>query len=500
MAKAVGLRTEILITLTLLLGAALLLGGIMMLHLMEKSLLEERVNQLNSLSRVIAHSFVIRDADPNHLLFQPRNENLLNQLSGQVHCDAWWVYGRDLNLLGSYVVESNQPLSASRRQMAKLTGELQQQINFVPLLNLLDRSDSSIHFIVPIRSESHFSGLLELHFSLADIRLTLLKSQQVLLIYVLLYGAVLVFAGYYLLQRNIIKPARNLLKATENVRHGNLETRLPIAGPTEISQLAVAYNQMVNSLQISRGETETYIASLEETNQKLQQTRDELIRSEKLASVGQLAAGLAHELGNPLAALIGYLEFLKHKIASTSDRDIIERSLVETNRINFLVGELLNFSRPAEGTQIEPVDISIVLNSSAQLLRNQGAMVNFEVNSEMLKALPSIRIDRHKLQQVFINLLLNAVQACDQQGKITLSSGVDDTSVWVGIGDTGCGIPAADLDRIFDPFYTTKAPGEGTGLGLAICQRIVEEAEGSIEVDSELGQGSFFRLVFRKIG
>ncbi|RLC07211.1 MAG: two-component sensor histidine kinase, partial [Deltaproteobacteria bacterium] len=215
-------------------------------------------------------------------------------------------------------------------------------------------------------------------------------------------------------------------------------------------------------------------------------------------SVGQLAAGLAHELGNPLAALIGYLEFLKHKIESTTDKDIIERSLVETNRIDFLVRELLDFSRPAESVQIESVDMTDVLNSCVQLLRNQGVMADLDVINELPKVLSSIRIDPHKLQQVLINLLLNGVQACDHGGKIVLSGGEDSTFVWVGIRDTGSGISAADLDRIFDPFFTTKAPGDGTGLGLAICQRIVGEASGVIEVNSESGEGSLFRLIFKK--
>ena len=500
LAKSVGLRTEILITLTLLLGAALLLGGIMMLHLMEKSLLEERVSQLDSLSRVLAQSMIYQESSSDPSSHSTQNLNVLENIPQKVNCDAWWFYDRDLKLIGSAVAEQNVPLSASRRQLAKLTGESQQKINFPTLLNFFDKSPVAAHFVVPIKADNRFSGLLELHFSLTDIRLQLLQSQQLLVLYVFLYGAVLVFAGYYLLQRNIIKPARNLLKATEDVSHGNLETRLPLAGPTEIAQLAIAYNQMVDSLQTSRGEAEQHIASLEETNRELQQARNELIRSEKMASVGQLAAGLAHELGNPLSALIGYLELLKQKIESASDRDIVNRSLVETHRIDFLVRELLDFSRPAENSQIESVNMAKALNSAVQLLKNQGAMSGFEKINVLPEPFPSIQIDRHKLQQVFINLLLNAVQACDQPGEINLSWGNENGSIWVGIRDNGCGISVAGLKRIFDPFYTTKPPGEGTGLGLAMCQRIVEEAGGVIEVESELEKGSFFRLVFENTG
>jgi signal transduction histidine kinase len=339
-----------------------------------------------------------------------------------------------------------------------------------------------------------------MQFSLTDIKKQLFEVQRVLLIYVFLYGAVLVLAGYYLLQRNIIRPAQILFKATENVSQGNLETRLPIAGPREISQLAVAYNQMVDSLRDSRAETEQHIASLEETNRKLQQARDELIRSEKMASVGQLAAGLAHELGNPLAALIGYLEILRCKIKSTTDRDIIERSLVETNRIDFLVRELLDFSRPTANAQIEPVNLVNALRGSVQLLQNQGTMAGVKVIDLLPESLPPVQGDLNKFQQVFVNLLLNAVQACPKNGEISLSAEESDKTFWIGIKDNGAGIAESDSDRIFEPFYTTKKPGEGTGLGLAMCQRIVEDSGGRISMKSIPKKGSLFilELCFRR--
>lgn len=494
MAKTVGLRTEILITLTLLLGAALLLGGFMMLRLTERSLLEERVGQLDSLSLILAQSIALQVTEEG--LHQ--NKDFMSQLPENLNCAGWWVYDHELDLLDSWVRSEGETssTSAARRQQVKFTGEYQRIIDFQPVLNIFAASNSAVRFIVPLQSNKRFSGVLELHYSLNDIRSKLLKSQQIIILYVLLYGAVLILAGYYLLQRNIIKPAQNLLKATEEVSRGNLEVRLPSVGPTEFLHLSLAYNRMVEALQSSHGKTEQHIASLEETNRELQQARAELIRSEKMASVGQLAAGLAHELGNPLAALIGYLEFLKQKIESHSDKDIIERSLVETHRIDFLVRELLDFSRPSESSQQESVDLVMALNSSVQLLKNQGALPDIEIINDLPDTLPSISIDPNKLQQVLINLLLNATQACDKKGIITLSAGDDDTFVWVGIRDNGFGIAAANLNKIFEPFFTTKRPGEGTGLGLSICQRIVEEAGGDIKVESHRGDGSLFKLVF----
>jgi signal transduction histidine kinase len=486
--KTVGLKTEILITLTLLLGAALLLGGIMSLHLMERALLEERIDHLDSLVHILSRSMTVHGAD----------STLLRQLPDAVNCDGWWLYDQNDKLIDSQPSESGISFPVTSRQLVRLTGELQQQITFPTQFNFFDQSIPVAQYIVPIKNKTHLPFLMGIQFSLVDVKEQLDDMRNILLIYVFLYGVVLIFAGYFLLQRNVIKPVQVLFQATENVRLGDFETRLPDAGPKEISQLAVAYNQMVDSLRDSRAETEQHIASLEETNKKLQQVRDELIRSEKMASVGQLAAGLAHELGNPLAALIGYLEILKLKVESASDQDIIDRSLAETNRIDFLVRELLDFSRPGENLQTQPVHLVRVLRSSIQLLQNQGTMTDIKIIDELSESIPFILGDPNKFQQVFVNLLLNAVQACQQKGEIMLLSREDEKTFWIGIEDNGIGIAENDLHKIFEPFYTTKISGEGTGLGLAICQHIVEESGGIIYVESVYGGGSLFKLLFKK--
>jgi len=485
--RVVGLRTEILLTLTLLLGAALLLGGMMMLQLMEKSLLQQRVVHLDSLTRIMAQSLSRGDGWRPNIDFQ-------RGLPPQVNAVAWFIYDRDLNLIGSSGNEREGRFLVSRRQIAKLSGEIQQQIDFPALLNFFSASRATADFVVPIKAEKRFNGLLEIEFSLDDIRLNLLKLYRIMLIYVLLYGTVLILAGYSLLQRNIIKPARNLLLATEAVSLGNLDTRLPVAGPTEISRLAIAYNQMVEALRGSRAETENQIISLRSANYELKQTRDELVRSEKMASVGQLAAGLAHEVGNPLTALIGYLELLRQK-TGTAAHDIIERSLVEANRIDFLVRELLNFSRSEQSDMVDIVDMSTELNAVVQLMRHQGIFTLIEVENKLPEKVIVTQISRDRLQQVYVNLLLNAIQACGKKGQIELTAGISGDQVWVGISDDGCGIDATAIGHIFDPFFTTKAPGEGTGLGLAISQRIIAEAGGTIEVESAVGEGSLFKIL-----
>ncbi|WP_303720269.1 sensor histidine kinase [Malonomonas rubra] len=490
MTKSIGLRTEILMTLTLLMGTALLLGGLLMLHLTEQSLLEQKVAQLRLHTQTIARSLA-ESYDPA-LSEIPFNTEIVKQLPAGMLYDGWWLYSQDLAPLAIFAEGRAEPFSQIRLQQVRLSGQAFESVKFPPMLLFWDEVLRNAHFIEPIQSHGQILGLLEISYSLDDIRQRLLLSQRLILIYVVLYGMVLVLVGYYLLQRNVIRPARDLVQATEKVGSGNLETWLPVAGPTEIAQLASSYNNMVEALRRSHAESEAHIAALEKANRELHRTRDELIRSEKLASVGQLAAGLAHELGNPLAAVIGYLELLKHQLLEGAQKDIVGRSLAETARIDFLVRELLDFSRPDENAQIEGLNIAEVLWASVQLLSNQGALGKVEIIETLPKNLALVRVNRNKLQQVFVNILLNAVQACGDTGWIKLTGGQGEKAVWVSIEDSGDGIAESDMLKIFDPFYTTKPVGQGTGLGLTICQRIVAEMRGSIEVvPSPLGGGGF---------
>jgi signal transduction histidine kinase len=492
--KNVGLRTEILVTLAFLLVAALLLGGILMLRLTEQRLLAERLRHLEETARFVAVALMEQQKSADLSDISLSRQRLLNQLRENAYCNGWRLFDQDLNVLESFSRDGQQPFQIPRLQQVKLTGNMEWRVNFPALLDLFGSTSAGVQLALPFYADQRFAGVLELNFSLEDIRLQLLDALKILLIYVALYGLVLIATGYYLLQRNIIKPAKLLLRATQDVGRGNLNTRLPIAGPTELAQLATAYNDMVTALDKSQAQTSIHIEELKKTNRQLQQARDELIRSEKMASVGQLAAGLAHELGNPLAALIGYLELLKTRL-NAADKDVAQRCLAETQRIDYLVRELLNFARPADKNSIDKVDCIAELRACRELLARQGTFKEVRVDDQLAEVSAIVLINRQKLHQVYINLLINAVHACEKKGGIELTAGRGQDDVWLQIKDDGCGIAAGNLPQIFDPFYTTKAPGEGTGLGLTICHRIIDEAGGRLQVESCPGQGSVFKLV-----
>jgi signal transduction histidine kinase len=194
-----------------------------------------------------------------------------------------------------------------------------------------------------------------------------------------------------------------------------------------------------------------------------------------------------------LAALIGYLEIIKPQLSATAQRDVLQRSLVEAGRIDLLVRELLDFSRPSDDLY-EKLDPAMLLSATVELLRHQGVFKRLTLDDQLPVSLPQVSGSRHKLQQTYINLLLNAAQACAEGGRIILSAGCQEESVWIKVTDNGCGIKEDDCGKIFDPFFTTKEPGKGTGLGLAICHRAMEEFGGRIEMKSIVAEGSEFTI------
>lgn len=226
---------------------------------------------------------------------------------------------------------------------------------------------------------------------------------------------------------------------------------------------------------------------------KLEET---LQQSEKLSSIGLLAAGVAHEVNTPLTGVSSYTQMLLGMIPETDPKHaLLQKMQRQTDRASNIVGNLLNFSRTGSSTEFTRVDTNKLLNDTLQLLEPQLRKSSVEVIKEYADDLPSITGSGGKLQQVFTNLILNARDAMISGGTITLkTSAGDDGGVIVEVSDTGEGIPAENLKKVFDPFFTTKGVGNGTGLGLAVSYGIVQEHSGSIEAISRSGEGTTFRI------
>ncbi|MEE8228869.1 MAG: ATP-binding protein [candidate division NC10 bacterium] len=233
--------------------------------------------------------------------------------------------------------------------------------------------------------------------------------------------------------------------------------------------------------------------------EQLRRSQDLLLRQEKLASLGRLAAGLAHEINNPLSSVAGFAEALQrraqaerlHELEKFQDvPEYLALIQQEVGRASAIVRRLLDFARQREPS-FENLNLGSLIRETVALIRSQAVVTNKRIELNLPRNLPVVQADRHMLQQVFLNLLTNALDAIEGEGEVRIAAFPAPGQVEVVLQDTGCGIPREHLARIFDPFFTTKDVGKGTGLGLAICQGILEQHGGSIEVRSDgLGTGT----------
>ena len=303
-----------------------------------------------------------------------------------------------------------------------------------------------------------------------------------------------------IVRQSISQPIRELIERIREIGKGHWEQRIEVSGRDEVSSLAEEFNRMCEKLQ------ETYNRLIQEQQERLSLEKN-LRHSERLASVGQLAAGLAHEIGTPLNIIAGRAEHLLRRQRSPDEANEnlkIIRSQID--RITGIVRHLLEFSRRKEPV-LRSVDISALLTNVQRLLQHQIEEKRVAVALDLGAALPEIQADPELLQQVFINLYLNSLHALNPGGTITIRADLTEDGesqpegskgticLKVAFEDNGPGIAPEHIDRVFDPFFTTKDVGEGTGLGLSVSYGIVKEHGGDIRVESEPGR--FTRFVIR---
>jgi len=321
-------------------------------------------------------------------------------------------------------------------------------------------------------------GLLERKFNATERRameiLFGLTVAAVLLAVVISYG----------LSNSIMKPLNSLIAATDKLAAGASPRDLdPDPGaPIEIEALRKSFNAMT--------------AAIRERDQQLRrQTHEKLMRSDRLAMVGQLAAGVAHEINNPLGSILLFSRLIMQQVpAEGKIRENLERIEKETKRCHTIVRNLLDFARQREPL-VETVDVNRLLDTTLKLFEGQFLFHNIQVVRDYSANLPSILGDESQLQQVFMNIILNAADAMKGKGQLTLTTRQDGPeNIEIGISDTGCGIPPENIERVFDPFFTTKGVGHGTGLGLSGSYGIVQMHNGDINVSSRVGVGTTFTV------
>lgn len=311
-------------------------------------------------------------------------------------------------------------------------------------------------------------------------------GRKALFVFILITVAgmfVAVGLGYFIAHR-ITSPVRRLIKASQQVSEGSLSPDIDPISKDEIGLLQKNFKEMVAAMGRRRAASES-----------------KLIQSEKHASIGRLAAGVAHEINNPLTGVLTYTHLLLKRNDIADDiRADLETIAAATNRVRNIIKGLLDFSRQTE-LNPESTDINRLVRSAISLMENQALVKGIRIRFNPGENLPNLIIDPGQFQSVLLNILLNSLDATESGGTITISTTIslfsnnpDKKGVEISITDTGCGIPQEDFSKLFDPFFTTKEMGKGTGLGLAVSMGIIQKHGGTIKVQSEVGQGSTFSV------
>jgi two-component system NtrC family sensor kinase len=343
-------------------------------------------------------------------------------------------------------------------------------------------------------------GVLDIAYPLDEIDASLRRSGITI---VVLSLAFVVLASVLLslaVHRFVYLPLRDLEGGARRLASGNLDEAIPVRDADEFGRLAAAFNAMTAALRQSRGELRDWARTLEQKvedrTQALRVAQAEAARGEKLASVGQLAAGIAHELNNPLTGVLTFSTLLRKKYPDGSpeaeDLDLVIR---ETRRCAAIIRRLLDFARE-KSPEKRYADLNRLIEETVRLVERPANLRDIGIRMELDPALPEAWVDADLVKQVVMNMLVNAQHAIEHKGSITVRTrALPDGRAEIAIADTGCGIAAKDLPRIFDPFFTTKEVGKGTGLGLAVSHGIVQAHGGTIEVESTPGEGTTFRVL-----
>jgi two-component system NtrC family sensor kinase len=318
-------------------------------------------------------------------------------------------------------------------------------------------------------------GMLEQKFS--DMRAETLA----IFLGISLLGVIMSILAANFFSNSIVKPVNNLVAVSQAISRGDFSVRVETKSAAEIGELETTFNLMASALKARDEE----IGRL---------NRQHIMRSEKLASIGRLAAGIAHEINNPLTSVLTFSSLLL-KNAEDGQKERLDIIVKETTRCREIVRRLLNFSRQTEPRK-EKCNVNLVVENALSLTKNQlQAGTNAIAVKKDLAELPPLQLDRNQMLEVLINMIINAADAMAKGGgelgiKTCLTE--DGKAVEIRISDTGCGISKENLEKVFDPFFTTKAVGKGTGLGLAVTYGIIDGHNGSIDVESEVGKGTMF--------
>lgn len=355
-------------------------------------------------------------------------------------------------------------------------------------------------------------GTLRMNWSLGPVESVIRVTERWSLILGLVQLVMLMALSGFLIDRMVLRRLDTLARAMRDVEGGNLDRRVAAGAGDEVGRLSQGFNRMLDELSNANREIRAFNerlaheiematldlsrknTALEQLNRLLNELRRDNASKVRLAALGQLAAQLAHEIGTPLSSVSGHLQLaLLQRDLTPALRERLDVSTREIARIGRIVRDYLDSTRSLEPER-KPTSLGQVLKEAIEVSRGVDTKGRRLVALDISDEPAGFVTDPGLLRQIIINLLSNALDAVERGGQVTLSARMEDSNVLIKVSDTGPGIAAEDLRRIFEPFYTTKGRGKGTGLGLAICRELAKALGGAISVESEPGKGSAFTI------
>jgi two-component system, NtrC family, sensor kinase len=493
--KSIGIKTNIIATLVLLFTLAIFCSDIVIIMFWQRGLMEAEVHHVQSYL-TFWNSTILGKSQQKTPVISADLNNLCNAAASAC---AGVIYFDGQNDVFSPKSKYRQQLKHIVRLAAfsgtdifRFTGASWGVITFT-------RSQLLVAIPVKVDGGQKLAGA-GMVTELQPVYQLIKSKQQIVLWYLFLNVLFLTIIGFFRLHRSIVRPIERLVKISETYSGADGQVFFLENKGGEFGQLSMALNSLVFRIEEDRKKLRTTVDSLEKANLQLIKNQKEMIRAEKFAAIGRLSAGFAHEIGNPIGIVQGYLELLKQADIPDEERyQFSSRAIAELERISRLIRQLLDFSRSSSG-KLERIDVRDLLDSLVEMITAQQKMssISFTKKYNMIKG--EVIADPDGLRQVFLNCLLNAVDAVREKGdkyeaEIGISCGEgrfrDDTPlVRISVNDNGVGIKKEDLEKIFDPFFTNKEPGKGTGLGLSVSDSIIEAAGGRMWVESEFGKGT----------
>ena len=356
-------------------------------------------------------------------------------------------------------------------------------------------------------AEQQVLGVLDTNVSLTRADANLRESSLRMGAYTLVAMVLIAVLTGMFIWRMVHLPVKKLTAGTERLTHGQLGYQLDIVSRDELGELALSFNQMSRQLREAREETDAWAQTLEarveEKTRELKHAHQQVMQSEKMASIGKLAATVAHEINNPLAGILTYAKLLRKWLDrdgwDSNRRDEVRGSLEliesESRRCGDIVRNLLSFSRSAP-MNMQWMDLNQVIERCVRLVQHQAELNNVHLQPEAAADLPQVQCDAAQMEQLLLALMVNAIDALPHGGNLWVRSRMvpEIGAVQLEVQDDGVGIPESILPNLFEPFFTTKEKGHGVGLGLAISKGIVERHRGRIDVESQPGQGTKFTI------